>query len=365
MAFDIKKTLVSLFMGANAVSIAVMCLVAYSGFLPPMDFPLLSNLQFVFPLMLLINLGFVLFWVIFRLRNIWLPIVGFLLVIIPLRAYCPINGKPQSTEGAMKVISYNICGFHFQGEEHQTDILEFLKKESADIVCLQEMTQSVAQQQEIRQSLRAEYPYSEFVKISSKGECVGVFSKLPIDGYEIIPYQSAGNLSVAYRLSAPEGTIYLINNHLESVGLSMKDKGDFEYLVSGDADRIYAKAETKLLIQKIMTASAIRGKQARAVAKFIHDHQGERIICCGDFNDPPLSYTRQTIGRELNDCYIAAGNGPGWSFSAHKMLFRIDNILCSDHWETARCEIDNSQKNSDHYPIISWLLPTREEKNAK
>lgn len=369
MALKIKNIFYRGLLGANIVSVIGLIVVGYSGYFPPTDFPLLSNLEFIFPLMLLINVAFLVFWVIFRLRNIWVPCLGFVLCFSPIRTYLPINGKSHTDSQAMKVLSFNVNNFNYHDDNQIPAISKFLLEQDADVVCLQEVMGPLVKQQEFCATIKSAYPYSEMVQISSKSACMAVFSKWPILGYEIIPYQSSGNLSACFRVQSPEGVIYVINNHLESVGLSDQERNSFEDIVSGDANRDSVKSESKILVKKVMERSVIRAKQARAVAKFIHEHQGQRILCCGDFNDPPLSYTHQTVARELNDCFTDAGNGPGWTFSAHKMYFRIDNILCSDHWKATRCEVIHSEHSSDHFPIVAWLSatekPTEKDKNDK
>ena len=76
---------------------------------------------------------------------------------------------------------------------------------------------------------------------------------------------------------------------------------------------------------------------------------------CGDFNDSPLSYVHFQLTQILNDSYTRGGNGPGISYHEGGMYFRIDNILCSDHWNVAKSKVCNRVNGSDHYPICSWL----------
>ena len=81
-----------------------------------------------------------------------------------------------------------------------------------------------------------------------------------------------------------------------------------------------------------------------------------KIIVCGDFNDSPVSYTHHRIAScGLTDAFVAAGNGLGRSFNRDAIVVRIDNILHSKHWKAYRCEVDDSNKDSDHYPIACYL----------
>ena len=103
--------------------------------------------------------------------------------------------------------------------------------------------------------------------------------------------------------------------------------------------------------------SVRRAPQAEAVARYVRKYLDRKVpvILCGDFNDSPLSYTHRTIARELTDCYVASGNGPGISYHKSGMYFRIDHIFCSDDFEPYGAKVDNSVTASDHYPICCWL----------
>jgi hypothetical protein len=184
---------------------------------------------------------------------------------------------------------------------------------------------------------------------------ISVYSKYPILSKEHIPYKSVGNHSAAYQLKIGRDTVLLINNHFETVGLSMEDKEQFKSLVKGDLKKGSAKVESKRLIDKLGEASAIRAPQAEAVARYVSQHSNESIILCGDFNDGPLSYVHRTLARNLTDCYKATGNGPGISYHYGGFYVRIDNIFCSNDWVPYGCKVDNKIKASDHYPIVCWL----------
>ncbi|MBR5440760.1 MAG: AP endonuclease, partial [Prevotella sp.] len=60
--------------GANIATIVLMLLVGYSDRLNPVDFPRLSNIGLTFPLFLIINFGFLVFWLIFKKRWSLIPI---------------------------------------------------------------------------------------------------------------------------------------------------------------------------------------------------------------------------------------------------------------------------------------------------
>ena len=110
------------------------------------------------------------------------------------------------------------------------------------------------------------------------------------------------------------------------------------------------------LIASIMRwLAAKRAPQAEAVNEYIESHRQYPIIVCGDFNDSPISYSRRTIAQGLHDCFEETGKGIGLSYNQKGFFVRIDHILCSDHFEPQKCEIDSEMDASDHYPMLCWV----------
>ncbi len=355
MANRLKKNFYRLMAGANAVTILFLVVVSYAGHLNPAQHPYAANLGLLFPFFLAVNTAFLAFWAIFHIRMIWIPFTGFLLCLGPTRAYCPLNASGGDTLNTIKVVSYNVCTFMDWVPDQTHPIVQYLNDQRADIVCLQELGDNKRVQSAVLQQLEAQYPHNTVMKMGQGSVTMAVLSRYPILSWELIPYPSDHNLSAAIRLKIGSDTVTVINNHFETVGLSLSDKQQFEGIVQGTTRGDSAKAESKLLVGKVAAASKIRSRQVRTVGEYIERHRSEPLICCGDFNDDPLSYSRRTIGKLLTDCYIAAGRGPGWSFYTNKMYVRIDNIFCSGHFKPVTCKVDSRYKYSDHYPIICRL----------
>ena len=74
MIRQLQQFTVRMIAGANVASILVMLLVGYSDRLRPEDFPSLSNVGLLFPVFLFINLCFLFFWLIFKVRYALIPL---------------------------------------------------------------------------------------------------------------------------------------------------------------------------------------------------------------------------------------------------------------------------------------------------
>ena len=103
----LKKITIQMIAGANVASVIIMLLAGYSDRLNPTEHPLLSTAGMAFPLLLLINMAFLLFWLIFKWRMMWIPVAGFLLAYVPISIYLPLHPFQKVPDKALKLISYN------------------------------------------------------------------------------------------------------------------------------------------------------------------------------------------------------------------------------------------------------------------
>ncbi|MBO1363664.1 endonuclease/exonuclease/phosphatase family protein [Prevotella sp. A2931] len=342
--------------GANIATIVLMLLVGYSDRINPAEHNYLAIVGLAFPIFLVLNMGFIILWVIFKPRGVLIPMLGYLVCYGPIRIYMPLNSDTKVPKGAIKVISYNVWSFAGWETPPGTDnaILSYLHDQKADILCLQESSGNELGQARVDAVLDTLYQYKDTACVGSS-HSLTTYSKFPILSREHIRYPSVGNMSMAYQLKIGRDTVIVINNHLESTGFSAEEKEQFGTLVRGELKVDKAKSESRLIINKLAAASRKRAPQADAVARYVSKHNGRSIILCGDFNDSPISYTRHKIAENLTDCYVKTGNGPGISYHHSRFWVRIDNIMCSAHWQPYACKVDKSIKMSDHYPIICWL----------
>lgn len=347
---------------ANVATVVIMFLVGHSDCLNPVSFPILSNAGLIFPVLLAVNFFFLLFWLVCKLRNALIPFLGFLVCYAPVRRYAPLNVSREAPEGSVKVLSYNVLnyGSDEMAEDDINPIVDYIQRQDADVVCLQEaMPNSESKSAQVDTILRPMYPYYDMFCHPNGGDCLAVFSKYPILSKEQIEYESKGNLSVAYRLKIHGEEVLLVNNHLETTGLSLEDRAQFKKMLKGKMRTDTAEQTSKTLAIKLGEATRKRAPQAEAVAAYVRRHKNMSIILCGDFNDGPISYAHRVISDGLTDCYVESGNGPGVSYHYNGFYVRIDNIMCSKDWTPYECKVDDEISTSDHYPIICKLKSTR------
>ena len=355
MIKQIKSFVVNLIAGANIATILLMLLAGYSDRLNPVEHPILSVMGMTFPVFLLVNLLFLFFWLTVKWKRAWIPIVGFAAVYVPLTLFMPFNMRQDVPEGTIKLISYNVCtyGGNYKYEQGFDTVFNYLKRQNADIVCLQEDVDTW--RRFVFQRYEKIYPYNDTTILHQNSltfNGVGIHTRFPIIRKERIWYESYTNGSVAYYLKTDKDTLLVINNHLEGTHLSDAERNNYKRLLRGKMERDTVKAESMFLIGKLGQNNAVRAPQAEAVHRYIEEHSQYPVIVCGDFNDTPISYSRRTIAQGLTDCFQATGRGLGLSYNQKGFYFRIDYILCSPDLQPYNCQIDDEMDASDHYPIM-------------
>ena len=361
----IGKFVAYLILAVNIFFISLLLLTAYSPHIKPVAHPVESCFGLTFPIFLVINICFFIFWLIIQKYKFALfPLVAFLLCYSQIRTYFPLNFHTSKLpENSFKVLSYNIMGFDGAvKKDGENLILNYLKNSGADILCLQEYqtieSPRYLSQKDVEKALK-DYPYHNIQIVgrgSGKGHTnrIACYSKFPILSSRTLDYASEYNGSVVYELKMGEDTVMLINNHLESNKLTKEDKVVYESMLkSPETEKV--KSGARLLIRKLAEASAIRAPQADSIAQEIAASRYPYIIVCDDFNDTPISYAHRVIEKGLNDAFTKSGRGLGISYNQNKFYFRIDNILASKNLKPYNCTVDRSIKESDHYPIWCYL----------
>ena len=360
-----------LILAVNIFFIGLLLLTAYSPYIKPAAHPVESCFGLAFPIFLVINICFLVFWLIIQNGDVYkrqnykfslVTLISLLLCYPQIRTYFPINFHTNKLpENSFKVLSYNIMGFDGAvKKDGENPILNYLKNSGADILCLQEYqtieSSHYLSQKDVEKALK-DYPYHKIQTVGSgKGHTnrIACYSKYPILSSRRLDYVSEYNGSAVYELKIGEDTVMLINNHLESNKLTKEDKVVYESMLKSPETK-KVKSGARLLIRKLAEASAIRGSQADSIAQKIAASQHPYIIVCGDFNDTPISYAHRVIGQGLNDTFTQSGRGLGISYNQNKFYFRIDNILASKNLKSYNCTVDRSIKESDHYPIWCYL----------
>ena len=350
--------------GANVTSSLWLLFAAWSVYLTPADYPRLSLFGLTFPIALVINLLFLLFWVIFHVRYTLIPLVSLLLVSPFIYDYCPLNRTVSPPEKSLKVLTYNVAAFggtEEAGKGEENEIFKYILASDADIICLQEASGLLRLTLDDRMK-EAGY-FVPKVLDNGKELLEHAYFKMPVLSVETIKYDSESNGTIAYHVLYEGDTLLVVNNHLESNRLTPEDKTMYKNMIF-DPQKETMENGMRLLVRKMAQASAIRSPQVDIVNKYIKRDRSTAVLVCGDFNDSPISYTCNRFGRDLVSAYAVSGWGPGFSYNNDLFYVRIDHIFHSQNLKSYATQIDRSIKTSDHYPLITYInMDKMERKN--
>lgn len=353
-----------LFVVANIAAVVLLILAAYSDRVSPDSSLLFSYLGLTFPVLCVINLGFILYWLfLWEWRFVAIGLLAFLICWGPVKRYFPFHGRVDSVpkENVLKILTYNVMAFgyknHTQAAPNQ--IVKYIAQSDADIVCLQEYAESKDPKGLTRRKLLKAlnmYPYRSIITTHStryQNYGIAVFSKYPIKNSRRIEYGSKYNASSRHEVHVAGKKLILINNHLESFKLTIEDRSRYSAFIKNlDAEGLDELRGA--FQQKLGPAFRIRAKQAQIVAREIEPSKKEYLLVCGDFNDTPISYARRTIQGDLVDSFAESGRGMGITYNQNYFWFRIDHILHSKKMRSMNCTVD-PVKYSDHYPLWCYL----------
>ena len=354
----IGKLLGGILLGINAIVALLLFLSAYSPSIDPHVHPVISCIGLFFPVFLLVNVFFLIFWAIVYRSFILFPLLVFIGRWGSIRTYFPINCfEEDAPEEAIKIVSYNTRAF---GEmkphtkEKPNEVLTYLQNSDADIICLQEyIFGGKLKKKDIDYALR-DYRYKHYLPLGKGLNGLGCYSRYPILSATPILYKGTRNGSVAYRIKVGGDTLLVINNHLESNKILKSDVETYQEMIDAPSKQKLLAGIRKLW-GKVAEATSIRAKQADVLVETIRDSKEKAVVLCGDFNDTPISYTHHVLCDKLQDAFVETGNGLGVSYNKDRLYVRIDHILVSKNLKVFDCTVDNRIKASDHYPIWCYL----------
>lgn len=347
----LKSLFVQLFTGANIVTILLLwacCLVTY---ISPAAHPRLALLTLTFPAFLLVNLLFILFWLVFKVKRVWIPIVGLLACISFVRDYLPLNvtmtGKApeDSTLSILTYNTHNFGGAEAVQEDGTNKVCYYLANSNADIICLQESSNKQDFTDEM-EGKGYEFAYrKEYL----------LYSRLHIIEVDTLALEGKPCHALRALLQDGRDTLMLVSVHLQSNMLSPEMKDAYrEALRKHESDSL--SKELSPIFRLLSEAMPLRMAQTDSLANLVASWLPRPVILCGDFNDTPISYTHRVLTTQLTSAYRQSGNGLGFTFHEKGFPVRIDHILFDGHtWESTSTQVVKHITCSDHFPIYTKL----------
>jgi len=347
-----------------AVSLILACLCC---FISPKVIWWISFFGLAYMYLLIFNICFIVFWALSRKKV--LMIISLIPILFGwsfLGKHVQLFGKNISDEDkdrSIQLLSFNVQGF-LQMNQKQSDgkklnIFDFIKEKEPDIICFQEFVvhrwNKVFNEKNILTQMEfTPYSHLEMHTRDDYGAGVATFSKYPIIHEELIYSDNTINTCISSDLKIGADTVRVYNIHLKSVGFQNEEKELLDNVVKRDYGRKDLRT-AKAIIRQLITASFEREKQVKILSTHI-GNSPYPVIICGDFNDPPTSYSYRKVRGNRKDAFIEAGSGRSTTFNIGRIAsLRIDCILYSDVYKAYNYESPRVIL-SDHYPVLSRLV---------
>lgn len=350
-----RKIVKNLLKAFSILGAACLLLSYLSVFISPAKFWPIAFFGLFFQVFLLINVFFLIFWIVVK-KKFFIAHAAVLLLGIPyLGSFIQLRGKPDSvSENTIKVISYNVHTFNaVSGENSSWDVADFLNNEGADIVCLQEFFSYMDKQPKEKDFLKllSSLPNNHiFYNVQKKNSSFGlaILSRYPIVGKGEFRFPNSSNAAIYADIKIKDKIVRVYNNHLQSNSFNLsKTLSRFRQ----EDKRIDELVDASL---RLRAAFIKRAEQVDRISDHIKASPHPAIVC-GDFNDTPVSYTYRKMKGELNDAFKTAGRGMPSTYRGYFPSFRIDYIFYDKDIVANSFEVLSDITYSDHYPISATV----------
>jgi len=318
----------------NSIVAAISLVAFLSYFISPNTIPLVSFIGLSIPFLLILNILFIIYWVIRLKKQFLISTIVLLIGIQYVTKLYSFSEKKVLLTDDIKIMSYNVRMFNLynwiEKEGVDQSLFDFINSQKPDILCIQEFNPKA--------KLGFNYPY-KFIKRSEKNGQFGhaIFSKYKIINSESLNFSNSGNNTIFTDIVKNKDTFRVYNVHLESLKINPKNE-NFNQEIS---EKLRIRLENSFK------------KQANQ-SELIIQHQKQsnfKSIICGDFNNTAFSFVYKKLKRNKNDAFEVAGQGFGKTYDFPFPL-RIDFILTDKNITVNNFKTFNVNY-SDHYPIMA------------
>ncbi|MGM5469964.1 endonuclease/exonuclease/phosphatase family protein [Flavobacteriaceae bacterium LMO-SS05] len=316
---------------------ATMLLLSYIlPYFDPKKFPILSVLSLAVPLLIILNLLFMVYWLLQVKKKLLLSftilLIGFIF-LSPLYKFTA--SKHIEDPENLSVMNFNVRLFNLfewiPDYKLKLKILDFIVEKQPDVLSMQEYRPD--------ESIKLDgyYKYEELSGNKVKNG-QAIFSKFPIVNKGSIEFPNTSNNAIYVDIVKGRDTIRIYNVHLQSLRINpTEEKLDIE--------------SSENLLNRVSTTFKLQQSQAELFLAHKAKCQYKMIIC-GDFNNTAYSYVYKEIKGDLQDAFVEAGNGFGRTFNFKFFPVRIDFILADQSFEVNAFKTFDAEL-SDHYPIMT------------
>ena len=294
----------------------------------------------------IVNTILFIYWLI-RLRYwLWIPLTGLIVNYEYITSMYQIyNPTKYANENRLKVVTYNVHSF---GNEitgfSAKEFAEMMNKEETDVLCFQEYRgNGDFTEQDLQNTYAKIFPYS-FIP---EGLSQAIYSRYPIRQSQTIEFPNTNNGAIWADLDVKGMTIRIINVHMQTTSFDrMRSKAA---QARGEQDEEQERGIYLGYSDNFRENTVRRAGQAEQISSLINATEYPLIVC-GDFNDPPGTFTYETLKNGLKDGFQTAGEGYGATYRGFHHLLRIDYLFHSTLLEGIKYKVIPYDM-SDHNPV--------------
>ena len=350
-----RRFLIYILLFFNLIAVSALIFATVSVYISPEKLWFAALFGMAYPYIVIVNLIFILLWVFVRIRFALISLVVIFAGFNQFGNYLKFYGKQTDRKG-IKIISYNVRYFmgteKFPLKENADHILDYLRQNNADIICLQEVRLNKRQIFDATSTKLQQISHVQLAHASHAGGQV-TLTRYPIVNMGEIRFKNSGNMIIFTDMLIDSDTVRVYNCHLQSYQLQPTEINRIDSLNFDNNSE--GKAKFKALALKFKSAIIKRAEQAATLREHLNQCKYP-VIVCGDFNDTPVSFTYRTVRGDLKDSFTESGKGTANTYNGKLPSFRIDYILYSPKFTSYNFEV-STLNHSDHYPISCDLFP--------
>lgn len=352
---SVRKLIKIILVCFNVIAALALVISYFSGYYSPEKHWIFPFFGLAYPFILLINILFLVFWLIAKPRNALISLITIVAGWNFVSRYYQLKGKSTEEEG-IKIMSYNV--HHFRGtgnlseKETAIEISNFLKEHKPDIVCLQEVRLRKNTIFNLHKTVE-EFDFINHYQYARSSSTFGsvTLSRFPIVNMNEIRFENSRNITIYTDMVIDSDTVRIFNIHLHSYGI---DPADYPIIDSGVSTEEDLK-EARELGSKLKKGFLMRSSQVEIIRKAIEETPYP-VIVCGDLNEVPASFAYQQLQKGLKDAFVSSGKGIGQTYVNKLPPLRIDYIFHSPVFDSFNFQSHDYFRHSDHLPISAKLI---------
>lgn len=318
----------------NSFAATVLLLSYLLPYLEPKKFAFLSVLSLAVPVLIILNILFVVYWLLKVKRQLILSLFVLIIGYNYLFSLYKFSSSKQVKDNAnISVMNYNVRLFNLfnwiEEDNVKLQIISFINAENPDVLCFQEYHS--------KDDIKLE-GYYKFEDLSGERVKSGqaIYSKYPIINSGSVEFPNTSNNAIFADIRIKKDTVRIYNVHLQSSGINTK----VENLKEESSQSLFNRVRETFKIQQSQMELFIKHKNS----------SNHKMIISGDFNNTAYSYVYKKIKGNLIDTFEEAGNGFGRTYDFKLFPVRIDFILADPSFTVNNFKTYDIRL-SDHYPI--------------